>query len=653
MKKLIIVESPNKIKKIKSFLTDTDQEQYEVISSIGHIRELSTSGKFGLGLDLEQMTPKYKITKDKKDVIAQINDASKQADVIYLATDPDREGESIAWHIIEVIDGHEQKHFERIIFNEITKDAVVDSLEHPTSLNQALINSQEARRILDRMIGFRLSFLTKKKIAAKSSGRVKSSVLKIIIDREREIEAFVPQTWFNLEVHHSKQNILKYVDAKLKEVKVDSKEELEKIIKQLDPKKFTLVDTKKTLKTIKPPEPLEMATLLIKAYAQLGFSNAMTTSVAQKLYEKGFISYPRTDSKRISSTTFLSQAQAFIQDKTDSKFNSLKFTKAKNDQDAHEAIRPVEVLEPNALSTKLDARELKLYDLIWRLTLQTFMDAAKQETTTYIYENNGFLFTISATRIKTEGFKQLDLKSEKVLWDGPKTFGVKPSDIKAVKHETKPPARYNQATLIKKMKEEGIGRPSTYSATTSGLIKYNYVNNEKGVLIPTQMGKEVTALLQQSFSDIISEKYTSFLEEELDKISLGELNHKEFLIDFWEKFSPRIQIADETIEKKMPEFVGRKCPLDGGELVYKTSRYGTKFIACLNFPTCRYSESIEKKEIEYVGEKCPECGKELVYRYTKRNNKKFIACSGFPKCKYIRDIEPKTKPTKKENKKAE
>ena len=651
MKKLIIVESPNKIKKIKSFLTDSDQEQYEVISSVGHIRELSTSGKFGLGLDLEEMTPTYKVAKDKKDVITKINAASKEADVIYLATDPDREGESIAWHIIEIIDGHDQKRFERIIFNEITKDAVVNSIENPTKLNKSLINSQEARRILDRMIGFRLSFLTKKKIAAKSSGRVKSSVLKMIIDREREIEAFVPQTWFNLEVHHSKNNILKYVDAKLKEVKVDSKKELDEIIKQLDPKVFTLVDTKKTLKSIKPLEPLEMATLLIKAYAQLGFSNAMTTSVSQKLYEKGFISYPRTDSKRISSTTFLSQAKEFIEKQTKSKFNSLNFTKAENDQDAHEAIRPVEVIEPNSLQTKLDARELKLYDLIWRLTLQTFMDAAKQETTTYVYNNKGYLFTISATRIKEFGFKELELKSEKILWDGPKTFAVKSSDIKAVKHETKPPARYNQATLIKKMKEEGIGRPSTYSATTSGLIKYNYVNNEKGVLIPTQMGKEVTSLLQESFSDIISEKYTSFLEEELDKISLGELNHKAFLIDFWEKFSPRIQIADETIEKKMPEFVNRKCPEDGGELVYKMSRYGTKFIACLNFPTCRYSESIEKKEIELVGEKCPDCGKDLVYRYTKRNNKKFIACSGFPKCKYLRDLNPKPKASKKENKK--
>ncbi len=648
MKKLVVVESPNKVKKIQSFLDELSksnkEDEYKVISSVGHIRELATSGKYGLGIELEEMNPIYKVPRTKSPTIKEIKKEAKDSDVIYLATDPDREGESIAWHVKEVIEDA-SKSFERVVFNEITKDAVLKAIEAPIKLNVDLIQSQEARRMLDRMIGFRLSALTRKKISAKSSGRVKSSTLKMIIDRENEIEKFVPVIWFNLEAEYKKNQVLKYVDKKYVEIKVDERKDLEEVLSKLDPNNFTLIDQKSTKSLIKPPTPLEMATLLMRGYSVLGYSNSAITSLSQSLYEKGYITYPRTDSTRISSTSFIKDAQSFIKNNTSSSFNEIKSVKKnKNDQDAHEAIRPT---DPNQDPYKnkfsnLNARELNLYKLIWRLTLQSYMDMSETTTTKYIYENNGYLFSISTSFTSKKGFKELDEPAKAVSQFEPlPKLKIKKEKIQIIEHSTKPPARYNQSSLIKKMKEEGVGRPSTYSATTSGLIKYNYIEQDDGRLKPTDMGKEVTKLLQISFSDLIDEKYTSKLEEDLDSISTGDLNHKEFLHKFWDVFEKRVTEADETIEKKLPEFVGRTCPDCGGELVYRVSRYGSKFIACLNFPSCKYSESLEPKTIEYVGEKCPECGSELVYRTSKKRNQKFIGCEKFPKCRYVRPLETK------------
>ncbi len=649
MKKLVVVESPNKVKKIQSFLDELNKssnssDEYKVISSVGHIRELATSGKYGLGIDLEQMDPVYKIPRAKSPTIKEIQKEAKDATIVYLATDPDREGESIAWHVKEIIEDN-SKDFERIVFNEITKDAVLKAIESPAKLNIDLIQSQEARRMLDRMIGFRLSSLTRKKISAKSSGRVKSSTLKMIIDRENEIEKFVPTIWFNLEAEYKKNQVLKYVDKKYSEIKVDERKDLEDILTKLDPNNFKLVDQKSTKSLIKPPTPLEMATLLMRGYSSLGYSNSAITSLSQSLYEKGYITYPRTDSTRISSTSFINETQQFIKKNTSSSFNEIKVVKKnKNDQDAHEAIRPTDPnMDPykNTFSN-LNARELNLYKLIWRLTIQSYMDMSETTTTKYIYDNNGYLFAISTSFTSKKGFKELDEPAKAIdEFKALPILKVKKEKIQIIEHSTKPPARYNQSSLIKKMKEEGVGRPSTYSATTTGLIKYNYIEQIDGKLIPTDMGKEVTKLLQVSFADLIDEKYTSKLEEDLDSISIGEVNHKEFLHEFWDVFEKRVEVADETIEKKLPEFVGRTCPECGGELVYRVSRYGSKFIACLNFPSCKYSESLEPKQIEYVGEKCPECGSELVYRTSKRRNQKFIGCEKFPKCRYVRALKPK------------
>ncbi len=648
MKKLVIVESPNKVKKIQQFLNNLNKKEnekndkYVVLSSVGHIRKLSTTGKYGLGIDLETMIPKYSIPRAKKKTIDEIHSNAKEASVVYLATDPDREGESIAWHIKEVIEKKNNPEFKRIIFNEITQNAVEKAIENPLSLDKDLIASQEARRMLDRMIGFRLSFLTKKKIAAKSSGRVKSSVLKLIIDKENEIEKFVPETWFNLEVHYQKDRILKYVNEKFVEVKISEKDELEKIVSKLDVNNFVHKTTKVSKSTTKPPKPLEMATLLMRSFSNLGFSNGITTSVAQSLYEKGLITYPRTDSKRISSVEFIKQVNDYINHYTSSSFNlPQKSKKDSSSQDAHEAIRPVDLEKTPILVKKdLNLREQKLYNLIYKITIQSFMDNAISSTEKYIYDNNNFLFSTSVTKIVTPGFKEIeaDYNPDEKSWKVEKVISTTKDKIKVIQHETKPPARYNQSSLIKKMKEEGIGRPSTYSSTTSGLLKFGYIENQKGVLYPTSMGKEVTELLLQNFADIINEKYTSSLETKLDNIAIGKIDSKEFLQEFWKEFEPRVDLADATIERKMPEFLNRKCPEDGGELVYKVSRYGTKFIACLNFPDCKYSESIEKKEVRYIGEKCPDCGNELLIRTSRKSKKDFIGCSAFPKCKYLRNI---------------
>ncbi len=635
-KNLIIVESPNKINKIQSFL-DSD---YKVIASVGHIRDLKKYGtRLRLGIDLDEMQPIYEIISNKKKVIKEINSEAKKAENIYLATDPDREGEAISWHINEIIDDKENKKIYRTSFNEITKDSVINSIQNPTKLNYDLVYSQEARRMLDRIIGFRLSFITQKKLKAQSAGRVKSSTLKLIIDRENEIKSFVPEYWWTIEGEVSKEKNLINVKKDYKEQKYSSKEEAEKVLKELK-EEFQFIERKEKDVKIVAPKPLEMATLLMGLYNTFGMSNAQVTSVSQSLYEKGFISYPRTDSTRISSKEFIDSTTKYIENEFGSKnFRGLTQPKTnKNDQDAHEAIRPTSIeMSPFDNSTKSDltAQELKVYEYIWKTTLKAFMIDGQNSSVSDFYENNHFYFKLKYSYVVVPGFRLVDKIIEEKSPKIEKNIKIDLSKINVIDHSTKPPARYNQASIIKKMKDEGIGRPSTYSSTTTGLVKYGYLDKEKGVFIPTEIAYEVNDLLLKKFSDIVNEKYTALLETKLDEIANGTLNEKDFLKDFWKEFEPRVEEADKTVEVKLPEYVGKKCPrCEIGELVYKRSRYG-KFIGCDRYPECKYMESIEKKDEPIETDiLCPNCGSKMVIKKSKYNTL-FVACPNFPKCKTI------------------
>ncbi len=653
-KNLIIVESPNKVKKIQSFLSS----DYNVIASVGHIRDLKKYGtRYRLGIDLDEMDPLYLDITDKKKVIKEINKEAKKAENIFLATDPDREGEAIAWHINEVIDNKDNKNIYRITFNEITKQAVESSINNPNKINMDLVKSQETRRMLDRIIGFRLSYITNKKIKAPSAGRVKSSALKLIIDREEEIKKFVPVFWWTIEGEISKKIKLINTTKDFKNIEYPSKEEADEVLKNIKGD-FNFIERKTKKVSINTPEPLEMATLLMGLFNEHGMSNEQVTFISQSLYEKGLITYPRTDSKRISSLEFIEELNTFVKDNYGEenlvKEKQIKKSSKKsnvNSQDAHEAIRPTDVkLVPDFdakkiedLLKELNSNERKVYSYIWRTTVKSFMVKGENISVNDLYENNTLYFKIQHSYVSNPGFRLVDGVKEEKEPKIEKQIKLDLKNVLVVEHSTKPPARYNQSSIIKKLKDEGIGRPSTYSATTSGLIKHNYLLREKGVLIPTDLAFEVNNLLLSKFSDIINEKYTASMEDSLDYIANGDVNNKEYLKDFWREFEPRIEDADKTIEVKLPEFVGRKCPLDGGDLVYKRSRYG-KFIGCINYPDCKYNESLEEKfePIKLNDIKCPNCGSVMEIKKS-RYNTYFIGCSNFPKCKTImpkKEAEP-------------
>ena len=644
-KNLLIVESPNKVPKLQSYLG----KDWEVMASVGHIRDLKTWGtRLRLGLDLDKMEPQYIELKEKLEVIEAIKKASLKATNIYLATDPDREGEAIAFHILAVIENKKAK-VHRVTFNEITKDAVLDSISNPKNLDENLIASQEARRILDRMIGFRLSYLTNKKISAKSAGRVKSSVLKLIIDRENEINKFVPEFWWTIDGEFGEDEQLINVDNKYSEIKYQKEASANKVLKGLTGK-FKFVERKESKRKVKPPMPLEMATYLMAMYKNYSTPNASATMAAQSLYEKGLISYPRTDSKRISSKDFIKDATKYIKTNYgEDIFKGLLEVKGKKtDQDAHEAMRPTDVNKTPSSIKGLKVNEKRAYTLIWSTTMKAFMTEGENKLVKDIYKDGEEYFLYKRSYPIKPGFRVVDGVEPASSIDAEKNINIDIKKIKVVDHQTKPPRRYNPSSLIKLMKEVGIGRPSTYSGVTAGLVGFGYLENIGGALKPTPMALEVNDLLQGHFKDIVNEEYTALMEESLDKISVGKVNGRNYLKKFWKDFEPRVEKADGEIPKKAPIYTGKLCPncLEEdierpdeeklkGKLVVKRGRFG-EFIACDSFPKCKYTEPlIPKPEPRNTGETCPECGGHLVIRTAARTKSKFIACGTFPKCDYI------------------
>lgn len=641
-KKLVIVESPHKSKTIEKYLG----KDFKVVSSVGHIRDLSTSGKYGFGVDIDNnFKPDYKIIKGKAKLVKELKKDIKDADFVYLATDPDREGEAISWHLYDTL-GLKEENYDRIVFNEITKKAVLDSFNKARKIDDNLVKSQETRRILDRIIGFRLSKLMQSKTGGKSAGRVQSVALKLIVDREREIEAFIPEEYFEIEAKFND------FDAKLdtynhKKIEIKKESEAKEILSKLS-NAFKIESIDKKEKAKKSKFPFTTSTLEQEASTKLGFTSKKTMMIAQKLYEginlkdgaEGLISYMRTDSVRLSDE-FIKDTYGYIKDNYGSEYVGYvkKSNKTENVQDAHEAIRPTNINNnPEKIKEYLTNDEYKLYSLIYYRALASLMKDAKVEATTVILDNNNYQFKVNGQILIFDGYLKVYSKYEdsedKVLPDfsNYKSNVLVANTIEYISHTTKPPARYTESKLIKEMEELGIGRPSTYAKTIDTIEERGYVKVIDKKFIPTEVGIETTDKLQEFFKDIINVEYTKNMEDDLDKIAEGNMEWNKLLSIFYQEFEPKVEVAFKNMEKKAPEETGELCPNCGSPLVIKQSKYG-KFTACSNYPTCKYIKSNkEEKEVKEIIS-CPKCDGKILEKKTKRG-KIFYGCSNYPKCDF-------------------
>ena len=637
-KHLVIVESPSKSKTIEKYLGS----DYKVVSSKGHIRDLATTGQYGLGVDIENgFKPNYIPIAGKKKVISELKKDVKDSDIVYLASDPDREGEAIAWHLKDAL-GIKDNEYKRVLFNEITHDKVLDAISKPTVIDDNLVRSQETRRILDRIIGFRLSKLLQSKIGAKSAGRVQSVALKLIVDREREIEAFKEEEYWTITSSFNEfdADLFKY---KNDDIKLHTEEEADNVLEKLG-KDYKIESINQTAKNKKSKFPFITSTLQQEASTKLGFPAKKTMSIAQKLYEGieldngpvGLITYMRTDSVRLSDD-FTKPALKYISDNYGSEYVGYikKSKKKENVQDAHEAIRPTSILrEPLKIKEFLSNDEFKLYSLIYKRTLASLMADAKVKQTSIILDNNDYKFKTTGQVLTFDGYlkvyKDYESSEDKILPELADANILSTDKVNKEQHFTKPPARYTEAKLIKEMEELGIGRPSTYAKIIDTIKERGYVELVEKKFKPTKVGIESTDKLQEFFSDLINVEYTRDMEEDLDKVADGKLVWNEVLKNFYALFEPRVKNAFTDMEKKEPEKTGEVCPNCGNPLVIRKGKYG-EFVACSNYPECKYIKKEEKEVVEVMD--CPECSGKIIERKTKRG-KIFYGCNNYPKCKF-------------------
>lgn len=637
-KHLVIVESPSKSRTIEKYLG----KDYKVVSSKGHIRDLATSGKFGLGVDIEDgFKPNYVPISGKKKIITELKKDVKDSDIVYLASDPDREGEAIAWHLKDAL-GIKDDQYKRVLFHEITHDKVIDAINSPTVIDDNLVRSQETRRILDRIIGFRLSKLLQNKIGAKSAGRVQSVALKLIVDREREIEAFNPEEYWTITAKFEDfdANLFQY---KEEEIKLETEADCDKVLESIT-NDYQVESITEKQKNKKSKFPFITSTLQQEASTKLGFPAKKTMSIAQKLYEGidigtetvGLITYMRTDSIRLSDD-FTKPAYKYIIENFGKEYTGYikKSKKTENVQDAHEAIRPTSVLrDPLKIKQYLSNDEFKLYSLIYKRTLASLMADAKVNQTTVVLDNEDYKFKATGQVLIFDGYLKVYAdyeSSEDTILPEFKESEVKSTNrVEKEQHFTKPPARYSEAKLIKEMEELGIGRPSTYAKTMDTIKERGYVVLEDKKFKPTDVGIETTDKLQEFFSDLINVEYTRDMEDDLDKIADGKLIWNKVLDEFYKLFEPRVADAFSDMEKKAPVETGEKCPECGNPLVIRKGRYG-EFVACSNYPECKYIKKEEKEEVEVMD--CPLCDGKIIERKTRRG-KIFYGCNHYPKCKF-------------------
>ena len=663
MKNLIIVESPAKAKTIKKFLGD----DYDVVASKGHIRDLPQK-KFGIKIKDKSFEPEYEISADHDQIVKQIKTLAKKADQIYLATDEDREGEAIAYHIAASI-GKQAEDLPRIVFHEITKSAISNALSSPRKLNIASVNAQQARRLLDRIVGYKLSPLLNLKIQrGLSAGRVQSAALKIVVDREREILNFKPVEFHSIDAVFKKDleaELVEFRGKKMEKLSVKNAAQASEIVLTLQKDKFNVESIESKSRKTNPYPPFMTSTLQQAASTALGFNPRKTMSLAQSLYEGvntkngGAITYMRTDSLNIAKEA-IAAARELIGERFGEKYlpksPNLYATKSKGAQEAHEAIRPTDLkLTPELAQKILPRDEYRLYALIYNRFVASQMSPSVSQIQTIIVRGEAGAFKISGRKVEFDGFYKAygDLDKDKILPSLSAGDAMSLQSLSSQQHFTEPPARYSEASLIKKLESLGIGRPSTYAPTISLLTARNYVNIEQKHLVPSEIAFKITEMLEQNFKNIVDSEFTSKMEEKLDDIAENKADWQQILADFYYPFMDEIAKGKTSIaSQKLAEKIGETCPNCGGELLKRQGRFG-EFIACSNYPKCKYSRnadagaegaSEEKAAPEVLDEKCPQCGKNLIKR--KGRYGEFIACEGYPKCKYSRKIEGAAKEKK-------
>ncbi len=649
MSKLVIVESPAKAKTIKKYLGSG----YEVVASMGHVRDLPKSK---LGVDVEHnFEPVYVDIKDKSELIASLKKEAKKSDFVYLATDPDREGEAISWHLAQMLDLPLDA-ADRVTFNEITKTGVQNGMAHPRSIDIDLVNAQQARRILDRIVGYKLSpFLWKKVRRGLSAGRVQSVAVKMIVDREKEINAFKPAEYWSIDAKMTAPSSKKQFDASFvgidgKKTELHSEKETNEVLKRIDGAVYTAVDVKKSVRKKSPAPPFTTSTMQQEASKKLGFAAAKTMKTAQILYEGveiegmgavGLITYMRTDSLRISD-----EARAAAYDYINEAYGKSyvpttpKIYKTKSGaQDAHEAIRPsMPGLNPEKVKASLTAEQYKLYKLIWERFIASQMANAVLNTVSVDIEANGCNFRATGFSVKFDGFTVLyeESKNEeegKVLPNIEKGDVLKLKSIEGHQHFTQPPARYTEATLIKALEENGIGRPSTYAPTISTITNRFYVERDGKQLRPTGLGEVTTDLMNKHFKKIVDSKFTAAMESDLDRIEDGEKNWVDTLDSFYGEFADTLDKAEKAMDGKRvkvpDEETDEVCEVCGKPMVIKIGRFG-KFLACSGFPDCTNTKRIVKD----TGGVCPKCHKKVLQKKSKKG-KKYFGCEDNPNCDFM------------------
>ncbi|RKQ63297.1 DNA topoisomerase I [Thermovibrio guaymasensis] len=649
-KKLLIVESPAKAKTIQKYLG----KDFVVKASMGHVIDLPEK-EFGVDIE-KDFKPKYVTIKGKAKVLKEIKEAAKKSDEVYLATDPDREGEAISWHIANALKRIKKDKVYRVRFNEITKRAIAEAVKNPDKIDENKVYAQQARRILDRIVGYTISPLLSKRFKrALSAGRVQSVALRLICDREEEIKNFVKKEYWTVEAllrKGDKEFGAKAVAVdgkKLGKFDIPNREKANEIVSRTIGKPFKVVKVERKERRRKPPAPFITSTLQQEASKRFGFPAKLTMQIAQQLYEGidlgnervGLITYMRTDSTRVSEEA-VKEVRKFISEELGkeylpSKARNYEGKTPKSAQDAHEAIRPTSVFRtPESVKKYLTPEQYKLYDLIWRRFVASQMRDAVFNTVSADIDAGGVTFRATGSTLKEEGFLKVYPVEveEKLLPDLKEGEEVEVKEVKGVQHFTEPPPRYTEGTLVKALEEEGVGRPSTYATIISNIIQRGYVEKEKQRLKPTELGQFINSLLKKLFPKIVDVKFTASVEEELDKIEEGKKDWKELLKEFYfGEFKGLLENAERELKGMRGEEVGRECPECGAPLLKVHGRYGT-FIACSNYPKCKYKESL--KEDEKVGRECPECGGELVIKRGKFG--RFIACSNYPKCKYTEPL---------------
>lgn len=660
-KYLVVVESPNKKKTISRYLDGLNGDKFQVEATVGHIRDLSTSGKGGLGLDvLHDFKPKYVLIKGKEKVVENLKKIQKQGYEIVLATDPDREGEAIAWHVADILN-LDVKATKRIEFHEITRDSVTHAFDHVRTIDLDLKESQETRRGIDRIVGFKLSKVVYKKVKSKSAGRVQSAVLKLIMDRQKEIDQFVPEEYWTIggTLKHLttslKVNLVKIDDKK---AELASKKEADDVLARVG-QALTLSTIKKRTKVTPPPLPFNTSSLQQVASSRFGYSLAAISKVTQQLFEGikidneeiGLITYMRTDSTTLSDT-FIKRAHNFIREAFGEQYiyaKSKALQKKNTENNAHEAIRPTgNHRTPASIRQYLTPQQFKIYELIYNRAVGSLMPPKEEEITTYNFSSKGLLFTHECQVMTFDGYtkvyqddKEDDIITEKCLLKEGEVLPVE--KIEAKQNFTKGPQKYSVARLVEEMESKGIGRPSTYSTTVSTLKDRRYVDIAKNIITPTEQGARTNTYLELYFEDLINTEFTSKMEKSLDEVHYGDESRLKILSGIYNYLEKKVEKAGDLPEEfKAPLVEHGECPqCHVGTLIERVGRYG-KFIGCSRYPDCKYIQKEVKAPPKQVGRNCPQCGHPLVERLVtkgKNKGKTFIGCSQYPKCKYIEGFE--------------